>query len=163
MAEINQGVAHMIVQAPGTPAIEPPIAIGAFWPDIDPFEIREAQRLDNTVTPARLRPALIEAASTTIEALAAWKIAQIELGYTTLAAVPSDEIDGATIIEHRFKRAVGSLAKALLMERYRDFDATAKGDKRADALTDPIDDCRRDHLNALADITGRPRCTIELI
>lgn len=153
----------MIVQAPSTPETETPIPIGAFWPAIDPVDIREAQRLDNTVTPPRLRAALIESASTTIEALAAWKIAQIELGYTTLAAVPSDEIDGATIIEHRFKRAVGSLAKALLLERLRDFDATAKGDKRADALTDPIDDCRRDHLHALADIAGRPRTTIELI
>lgn len=153
----------MIVTAPSPTPAETDIAIGSFWPAISPVEIREAQRLDNTVTPARLRPALIESASTTIEALAAWKIAQIELGYTTLSAVPSDEIDGASILVHRFKRAVGSLAKALLMERYRDFDATAKGDKRADALTDPIDDCRRDHLNALADITGRTRCTIELI
>lgn len=153
----------MIVSAPSPTPAETDINIGSFWPAISPFDIREAQRLDNTVTPPRLRAALIEAAATTIEALAAWKIAQIELGYTTLDAVPSDEIDGATIIEHRFKRAVGSLAKALLMERYRDFDATAKGDKRADALTDPIDDCRRDHLNALADITGRTRCTIELI
>ncbi|PKO49006.1 MAG: head completion/stabilization protein [Betaproteobacteria bacterium HGW-Betaproteobacteria-4] len=153
----------MIVNAPSTPESETPITIGAFWPDIEPFEIREAQRLDNTVTPPRLRSAIIESASTTIEALAAWKIAQIAIGYTTLSVVPSDEIDGSTIIEHRFKRAVGSLAKALLMERYRDFDASAKGDKRAEALTDPIDDCRRDHLNAIADITGRTRCTIELI
>lgn len=153
----------MIVSAPSPTPAEPDINIGSFWPAISPAEIREAQRLDNTVTAPRLRGAIIEAAATTIEALAAWKIAKIALGYTTLVSVPSDEIDGATIIEHRFKRAVGSLAKALLMERYRDFDATAKGDKRAEALTDPIDDCRRDHLNALADITGRPRCTIELI
>lgn len=153
----------MIVQAPSTPANEPPVVIGSFWPEIDPVEIREAQRLDNTVTPPRLRAALVEAAITTIESLAVWKTDQITLGYATLTAVPSDAIDGATIIVHRFKRAVGSLTKALLLERLRDFDATAKGDKRADALTDPIDDCRRDHLNALADITGRTRCTIELI
>lgn len=153
----------MIVSAPSTPAIEPPIVIGSFWPAIDPVEIREAMRLDNTATPPRLRPALIEAAATAIETLAAWKIAQIALGYATLATVPSDEIDEETILIHRFKRAVGSLAKALIMERYRDFDATAKGDKRTEALTDPIDDCRRDYHNAIADIVGRPRCTIELI
>lgn len=153
----------MIVQAPSTAAAEPPIVIGLFWPDIDPVEMREAQRLDNTVTPARLRGAIIEAASSAIEALAAWKIAQIELGYASLVTVPADEIDGATIIEHRFKRAIGSLAKALILERTRDFDATAKGDKRSEALTDPIDDLRRDYHNAIADIVGRPRVTIELI
>ena len=40
---------------------------------------------------------------------------------------------------------------------------TGKGDKKAESLTDPIDDCRRDHLNAIADILDKPRVTVELI
>lgn len=153
----------MIISAPSTPAAEPPIGSSPFWPDIDPVEIREAMRIDNTVTPPRLKTALIEAIATTNYALRAWRITQQALGITTLIDVDAEEIDGISILVHRYNRAVGCLAKALLLERHRDFDATAKGDKRADQLSDPIDDCRRDHLAALNDITGQPRITVELI
>lgn len=153
----------MIVPAPTPTAVEVTITSSAFWPEIVPSEIREQQRIDNTVTPDRLRGALIEAIATTNNALLAFRQAHQELGTNALADVVAEEIDGVSILVHRYQRAVGSLAKALLMERYRDFDATGKGDKKADQLTDPIDDCRRDHLNALADITGRPRVTVELI
>lgn len=153
----------MITPAPSSPVSEPVIKSSLFWPDIDPVEIRAQQRLDNTVHQDRLRGALIEAIATTNAALLAFRQAHQELGTAALADVVAEEIDGVSIIVHRYQRAVGSLAKALLMERYRDFDATGKGDKKADQLTDPIDDCRRDHLNAIADITGRPRVTVELI
>ena len=153
----------MIVQAPSQPASEPPITIGPFWPEIDPVKIRDDQRIDNTVTPERLRMALIEAIATTNHALRTWRETQTGLGYVTLSAVPADQIDETSILEHRYLRAVGCLAKALLLERLRDFDATGKGDKKAETLTDPIDDYRRDHLHALADIAGTPRTVVELI
>ena len=152
----------MIISAPSTPASEPPIASSAFWPKIDPVAIREQQRIDNTVPPARLRWAIIEAIATTNQALLAWRFANHD-GVASLAAIAADEIDGTSILVHRYQRAVGCLTKALLLERLRDFDATGKGDRKAEALTDPIDDCRRDHLNAIADITGTPRTTVELI
>lgn len=153
----------MITPAPSNPVSEPVIKSSLFWPEIDPVEIRAQQRLDNTIPPGRLRGALIEAIATTNNAMLTFRQAHQELGTNSLADVVADEIDGISILVHRYQRAVGSLAKALLMERYRDFDATGKGDKKADQLTDPIDDCRRDHLNAIADITGRPRVTVELI
>lgn len=152
-----------IVTAPAAPLFETPIVSGPYWPDIDPSEVRDAQRIDNTVTPARLRGVLIEAIAATNYTLHPWRDEQIAAGHNTLDDVPCDRIDDISIHAHRYQRAVGCLAKALLLERYRDFDATGKGDKKADSLTDPIDDCRRDHLNALADITGRPRTTVELI
>lgn len=153
----------MIVHAPSNPVSEPPIASSTFWPDIDPVDIREAMRIDNTVTPPRLKTALIEAIATTNYALRQYRIAQQALGINALIEVEAETIDDLSILVHRYNRAVGCLAKALLLERYRDFDATAKGDKRADQLTDPIDDYRRDHLAALNDITGQPRITVELI
>lgn len=152
-----------IVTAPTTPNAEPPITSDAFWPEIDPVEIREAQRIDGTVPPKRLRMAIIEAIASTNNALRQWREDQLAAGITTLAAVSAEEIDGTSIHVYRYLRAVGCLAKALLLERHRDIDTTGKGDKKADAVTDPIDDCRRDHLNALADITARPRITVELI
>lgn len=155
----------LIIPAPTPTSPEAPITSSAFWPEISPAEIREAQRIDNTITAPRLRAALIEAIATTNNALAGWRTTQQMVGgYATLADVLADEtIDGISINIHRYQRAVGSLAKALLLERYRDFDASGKGDKRAEQLTDPIDDCRRDHLAAIADIAVRPRSTIELI
>lgn len=152
-----------IVTAPAEPATETPIASGPFWPDIDPAEQRIAQRIDNTVTAERLRMALIEAIATTNYALRAFRIEQLDLGRSTLANVPCDEIDGENVLVHRYRRAVGCLAKALLLERQRDFDATGKGDKKAEDLSSTIDDCRRDHLHALSDITGKPRTVVELI
>ena len=152
----------MIIQAPSTPASEPLITSSAFWPKIDPVAIREQQRIDNTVPPARLRWAIIEAIATTNQALLAWRFATAD-GVASLAEIEADEIDGTSTLVHRYQRAVGCLTKALLLERLRDYDATGKGDRKAEALTDPIDDCRRDHLNAIADITGAPRTTVELI
>ena len=153
----------MIIPAPSTPASEPPIISSAFWPEIDPVKIREAQRLDNTVTPERLRHALIEAIATTNESLAAYRQTKAQLGVASLDAIESEEIDGTSILVLRYERAVGSLAKALLLERLRDFDTTGKGERKAEQAPDTIDDCRRDHLHAVADIAGRPRSTIELI
>ena len=152
-----------IVTAPTVPDNEPPIVSGPFWTEIDPTKVREAQRIDGTVPAARLRMAIIEAIATTNYALRTWRDEQITLGITTITDVAAEKIDDVSILVHRYQRAVGCLAKALLLERYKDFDASGKGDKKADALIDPIDDCRRDHLNALADITGRPRSTIELL
>lgn len=152
-----------IVTAPSEPLFETPIVSGPFWPDIDPTEIREAQRIDNTVTPARLRGVLIEAIAACNFGLRSWRADRNAEGINKLADMEDEEIDGIGIRVHRYQRAVGCLAKALLLERYRDFDATGKSDKKAESVTDPIDDCRRDHLNALADITGRPRTTVELI
>lgn len=153
----------MIIAAPTASNIETDIASGAFWPPIDPGMIRDQQRIDNTIHPDRLRHALIESIASTNAALADYRIAQQLLGIAKLADIVAEEIDGTSIQIHRYRRAVGCLAKAMLLERMRDFDATGKGERKAEFLTDPIDDCRRDHLAALADITGRPRSTIDLI
>lgn len=153
----------LIIPAPSPAVTEPQITSSAFWPVIVPAEIRDQQRIDNTTPPARLKVTLIEAIATTNAALAEFRLAQQALGITALADIVADQIDGISINVHRYQRAVGCLAKALLLERLRDFDATGKGDKKADAQTDPIDDYRRDHLHAVSDIIGRSRSTIELI
>lgn len=153
----------LIVPAPSTPASEPPIVSSAFWPEVDPVQIRGDQRIDNSITPIRLRAALIEAIATTNSALTTWRFTQVGAGFEALADVPAEKIDDISILEHRYLRAVGCLAKALILERSRDIDTTGKGDRKSEALNDPIDDHRRDHLNAIADITGVPRTTVELI
>lgn len=152
-----------IVPAPTDPTAEPAIVSSPFWPAILPAEIRDEQRIDGTVTGGRLRGALVEAIAVTNNALAEFRKAQQADGVQKLTDIDAEKIDEKHPFALRYQRAVGCLAKALLLERYRDMDTSGKGDRKADALTDPIDDCRRDHLNAIADITGRSRVTIELI
>lgn len=145
------------------PATELPISAGAFWPEIDPAAARAAQRIDGTVTAERWRAALIEAAATVIGLLGAWHLDQIAAGYTTLDTVPAVEIDNESINLHRYRRAVYCTAAASVTERYRGFDATDSGQRRADELETPIDDLYRDAHWAICDILGRPRSTVELI
>lgn len=152
-----------VTTSPVNDAIEPPIGNGDFWPEIDPAQIRDAQRIDGTITPERLRAALIEAMASANVELAAWAALQVVAGHATLAAVPAIAIDDESIHVHRYRRAVGCLAKANLIERYRDYDTTARGDRKADALADPIDDLRRDARWAISDILGVGRTTVELI
>lgn len=154
----------LIIPAPTPETVEEDIVSIPFWPAIKPGEIREDQRIDNTVTPARLKASLIEAIAATNNSMSSWrKTQQGQNGCATLVDVPAEKINDTSILVHRYRRAVGCLAKALLLERYRDFDSTGKGDKKAEQLADPIEDHRRDHQHAIADLTGRPRNTVELI
>ena len=52
------------------------------------------------------------------------------LGYASLAEVPAEQLDGKSErIQHYFN-AVYCWARAMLNERYQDYDATASGVKR---------------------------------
>ncbi|WP_054285655.1 head completion/stabilization protein [Gulbenkiania mobilis] len=139
------------------------IRSGSFWPELDPVAARAAMRLDGTVTAERLRGALIEAIASVTGQLADWRRAQQAAGYASLDAIPAEEIDGTSILVQRWQRAVQCTAAANLTERYRSFDATAAGDKKADELDTTVDDLRRDSRWAISDILGLPRNTIELI
>lgn len=152
-----------VVTAPAADPVEQPIDSGDFWPDIDPVKLRAAQRIDSSITPDRLRAALIEAVASVNGELSAWKQAQIAAGYATLDAVPAETIDAVSILVHRYERAVGCLAKSDIVERMRDFDTTNEGNRQADTLTPSIDELRRDARWAVSDIRGIGRAAIELI
>lgn len=152
-----------VVTAPAPTPTEEIITSAAFWPEVDPVKVRAAQRIDNTITPDRLREALIEAIATVNDELSIWRAARELEGHATLAAVPAEEIDDVSIRVHRYLRAVGCFAKASLTERTRDFDTTAAGNKKADQLESPIDDYKRDARWAISDILGIGRTTVELI
>lgn len=141
----------------------PPVACGSFWPTIDPATVRQTMRLDGTVTPQRLRAALIEACASVGVQLAAWRRGQQAAGFATLTAVCAEEIDGASVLVQRWQRAVQCTAAANLTERYLGFDSTAAGQLHADALAPAIEDLHRDARWAISDIRGESRSTIELI
>lgn len=154
----------MIIQSTAPAAgTEQPITSNPFWPEIDPAAARDSMRLDGTITAARLRTALVEAIAKTNQELATWRTGKQAEGRATLADVPAEQVDGESEHVARYRRAVYCTAAANLIERYRDYDSTGEGHKRADALTDPIDDLRRDARWAIRDILGAGRSTIELI
>jgi hypothetical protein len=134
-----------------------------FFPDIDPADVREKMRLDGTVTDARLRDSLINAIISVNKELDEWQAAQIAAGYATLADVPAKKLDVISVQIHRYLRAVYAQAKANLTERYKDFDSTNSGGKKADQMESTVDDYHRDVRWAISDIMGISRNTTELI
>ncbi|MGB6053738.1 MAG: head completion/stabilization protein [Burkholderiaceae bacterium] len=145
------------------PSDDDVIVNDGWFPDLSMAAMREAMRVDGTITPARLRPALVSAILDANRQLADWQAQQQAAGRDKLEAVPAPHIDGCSMLVARYLRAVYSTAKADLTERYRDFDSTAEGLKKAEALDAAIDEQRRNAHWAIADIIGRPRSTVELI
>ncbi|RZJ05747.1 MAG: head completion/stabilization protein [Rubrivivax sp.] len=136
---------------------------GTWFPPVDPKAVREASRLDGTVTSQRLRQSIINAIHSVNLELAVYRATKLLDGYETLAAVPADQVDGASIKVHCYLRAVYACVQADLVERYRDHDTTGAGDKDADQLIQRADELRRDMRWAISDLLGIGRSTVELI
>lgn len=151
------------VQTPIETPRESDIENDGFFPDIALTDARRIVRIDGTITPERLRHALAESAAGVNDELAAWKLQQISGGHLHLEKVPASRIDGESVLASRYLRAVFCLAKANLTERYRDYDSTSDGNKRADESETTIDDLRRDARWAISDILGKSRTTVDLI
>lgn len=149
--------------APATSATASTITNGPFWPDIEPDALRKTMRLDGTVTNERLEHAVVNAALQVNSDLKNWRISNQLLGFDSLAQVPAEQINGQSIYLQLYLRAVYCLTKANLIERYSDFDSTAKGLKAGEELTDSITDLRRDARFAIRDILGESHVTVELI
>lgn len=147
-----------------TPApVELPVTNDGFWPDIDPVKLRATARLDGTVTADRLRHSILSAVMAINQELAPYKAVQQLQGYATLASVPADQIDGASVQLIHYLSAVYSSAQAELTESYRDADTTGAGDKAADKLELRTGDLRRAARWAVSDLLGIRRTTVELI
>lgn len=125
-----------------------------WWPDIDLKDARAVLRLAGTITNVRLLESLQNAVYSINDELSDWAILQRDLE-------PVDLEDERLVALYR--RAVYLSAKAELTERYRDFDTTAAGERRAESLDDAIDEARRIVRWAVSDIVGKPRLTVEAL
>lgn len=155
-------MSSFIATAPASTG-QAPIANDGFFPELDFAQALATMRQDGTVTPDRLRAALVEAALSVNEELTTWKADQQAAGHANLEAVPAPSVDGKSAHEHRYLRAVYCQARAGLIERYRDYDATASGDRQAETMMLAVDDLRRDARWAISDIRGITRTTVDLI
>ena len=147
----------------GTPASDAIVTNAAWFPPIDLAHMREAVRLNGTVTHARLREAVVAAIDEVNRELSTWRLARQAASVLSLAELPADTIGGESVQLARYRRAVYFLARATLTEQYRDFDSTKSGAADADELVTTIDGDRRDGRQAISDMRGAPRSTIELI
>lgn len=138
------------------------VTAGSFWPVISLKDLRLAARITGGVTTTRLMHVTTEAVGHVIEQLEEWQINQQRLGYETLQNVPAAEVNGESMKVYRYRRAVYSIARALVIEGYRDVDTTPKGDKDAAALDLQREDLWRDARWGIADIQRKPRVYAEL-
>lgn len=145
------------------PADEAVVVNDGFFPDIDPAIIRATQRVPSSITPARLRAAILGAIMTARIDLSRLAGDALSCGYPTLADVPAPRIDGISMKVLHYRRAIGLLAKAELIDRHRDFDTTSAGAAQAAELEGSIAELRRDAQHALRDLQGRTRTVVDLI
>ncbi|TKC83468.1 head completion/stabilization protein [Trinickia terrae] len=148
---------------PTSPTDAATVTNNGWFPDIDLNELRDAMRLDGTVTHDRLRLAAIDAIASINDELQAWQTGQRAAGHADLASVPAPELGGVSTHVLRYRRAVYNLARADLTEQYRTYDATKTGSQHADELEATICESRRNVRWALNDLRGIARSTIELI
>jgi hypothetical protein len=134
-----------------------------FFPEIDLHDLRDVMRIGTAVTDPRLREAVIAAMTTTMRDLAIWRTDRILEGFDRADAIPGPEIDGTSLIGHRWRRAVYNHACGELCETHRDVSATGDGSDRAEDKALSADDYRRDALHAIRDILGESRIYAELI
>ncbi|AJC66893.1 head completion/stabilization protein [Dickeya zeae] len=135
---------------------------GEFWPVIVLRDLRLAARITGGITTTRLMHVTTEAVVHVTDQLASWQQTQQAAGYVALADVPARQVNGESIKVYRFRRAVYAIARALLLEGYRDVDTTAKGDKATDTFDNQCDDLWRDARWSIADISGAQRLFAEL-
>ena len=148
---------------PASTTVEAPIANDGWFPDIDLASLRETMRLRDSVTPARLRTSALDAIITVGNQLVAWQAKQVAAGHASLDAVPARMLDGKSRLVLLYLRAVGAYTKAELVERYRDVDQTAAGQRNVGELDNSIEELRRDGLHAVRDMLSTTRMFVELI
>ena len=124
-----------------------------FWPVISLAELRRDRLMSRTV----------EAVAHVNDQLFLWRQVQIDAGYESLAEIPASPVNGTSVKVWRYKNAVYSLTKALLIEGYRDIDTTSKGEDHAAALSTQIDTLWRDVRWSIRDIQDESRGLAELV
>jgi len=147
-------------KATGTPDIIPN---NSFWPDVDLAKFRSVMRVDGTVTPERLRQVVLTAMAEVNAELYPWRERQELGGHNSLADVPAEKLAGESVRLHHYMNAVWCWTRAVLNERYQDFDATASAVKRGEELNDASGDLWRDARWAISRVQDMPHCTVELI
>ncbi|WP_312197553.1 head completion/stabilization protein [Mixta calida] len=142
------------------PDAEPPVKNTFFWPDIDLQQLRNALRLEGTVTADRLRLAVKTAISEVNAELYDWRAEKMAAGFPLLAVVPAETFDGESEKVTHYFAAVAALTAATIAERYRGYDAAGK---KADVVEGTADEYWRDARFSISRIAEKPGCIVSLL
>jgi hypothetical protein len=135
---------------------------------MDPAAVRDACRLDGTITTARLLPALKDAMLSVNAELEQYRLEQqSRWGYDSLAEVPAPMAGGESAQVLRYRRAVHACLQADLAEAYRNLDTLPAGAGKEgrvlEGLAVHLEEHRRNQRWAISDLLGIRRSTVELI
>ena len=160
--------AFIVTANPPAQDQEPEVANDGFFPSMCPKAVRDACRLDGTVTADRLRPALLDAMLSVNAELQAWADEQrSRWGYTALEDVPAPQVGGKSAKTLYYQRAVHYCLMADLAEMYRNISTTPSGGAKADRVTEElvihVAEHRRKQRWAISDLVGAARCTVDLL
>lgn len=134
------------------------ITSGPFFPGISLDDIRNDVRIDGTVTDIRLRQ-IIREEVIDVNRL----ISKLVMTADTLADLATTEVDGKPDTEVLYFSAVANGVAAKIFEKYRNYDSTNSGNKRADELTPSIDEYRRNKQWSILQLLGENHTVVELI
>lgn len=135
-----------------------------FWPALDLDQLRTNIRIDQAVTPARLKLVAREAMLDIMDELDDWRAEQVAAGYACLDDVPGRRIvDDLSDYQIRWLRAVHAVVAADLGDSQLAQSARAAGMDRAEELSADVDRHRRNVTHAVRDFLGRPRIIAEVI
>lgn len=141
-------------QLPTLPDETPCVIYQDWWPYIDVADAREVIRVSGTITQARLVESLQNAVWSINRELSTWADTQRQI-------IPDALTDPR--LAGLYRRAVYCYAKAELIERYRDFDLTNAGSKKAEDTDAVAADARRNLRWAISDMLGKSRTTVEML
>lgn len=91
------------------------------------------------------------------------ELAPLRENASSFYELPHAFIGDETDTELHFKTAVYALAKSMLTNHFRSFDATAKGHDRADDLEGTTDNYLQESREAIRTLLGKPRITVSLV
>lgn len=154
------------VAAPVPPSSPPSSTVpgDGWWPAIDVNDLRAALALGAEVTHARLLGS-IEGGLLTVEGqLAEWRAQQESAGAASLEDVEPERMIGAlprAVV--LWTRAVRFAAGAEIADLHTAMSATGHGAAAAPEKRLTADDYRRLCTEAVRDLVGTSRCTVELI
>lgn len=120
---------------------EPVIKNTFFFPDIDPKRVRERMRLEQTVAPARLREAIKSGMAETNAELYEYREQKIAAGFTRLADVPADDIDGESIKVFYYEPPCVRWRPHRFMSVIAAWMPVPRATRRPTALTAPLMNC----------------------
>ena len=132
---------------------------GDFWPVISLDELRADLRLDGSVTDVRLKNAAMYSIIDTNRLLLSL------MGKApTLAQLGTEKINDKPYSVILYFQAVSAGTGAKIIEKFRSYDSSQEGEKRAEQEQGKtIDEYRRDQRWAIRDLLGMTHVTVELI